>query len=66
MNNQAAVMYGTHDVSIEERPAPEPDPHDVLVEMKAVGVCGPTLSRWSYRPRSQKAKQRSQQQEVCP
>lgn len=40
MNNQAAVMYGTHDVRIEERQVPEPGPHEVLVEIKAVGVCG--------------------------
>lgn len=40
MDNQAAVMHDTHDVRIEERPVPEPGPHEVLVEIKAVGVCG--------------------------
>ena len=39
-SNLAAVMYGTRDVRIEERRAPEPGPHEVLVEIKAVGVCG--------------------------
>jgi len=40
MRNQAAVMYGTHDVRVEERPVPEPGPREVLVEVSAVGVCG--------------------------
>ncbi len=33
-------MHDVHDVRIEERPVPEPGPHEVLVEIKAVGVCG--------------------------
>jgi hypothetical protein len=40
MQNQAAIMYGTHDVRLEERPLPEPGPREVLVEIRAVGVCG--------------------------
>ena len=40
MQNEAAVMHDTHDVRIEERPVPKPGPHEVLVEIKAVGVCG--------------------------
>ena len=40
MQNEAAVMHDTHDVRMEERPVPEPGPHEVLVEIKAVGVCG--------------------------
>lgn len=40
MNNRAAVMHGVHDVRMEERPVPEPGPNEVLVEIKAVGVCG--------------------------
>ena len=40
MQNEAAVMHDTHDVRIEERPIPKPGPHEVLVEIKAVGVCG--------------------------
>lgn len=40
MQNEAAVMHDTHDVRIEERPVPRPGPHEVLVEIKAVGVCG--------------------------
>lgn len=33
-------MYDTHDVRLEEVPVPEPGPKEVLVEIKAVGVCG--------------------------
>jgi L-iditol 2-dehydrogenase len=40
MQNKAAVMHGTHDVRLEDVPAPEPGPKDVLVEIRAVGVCG--------------------------
>lgn len=40
MQNEAAVMHDTYDVRIEEKPVPEPGPHEVLVEIKAVGVCG--------------------------
>jgi L-iditol 2-dehydrogenase len=40
MHNRAAVMYGMHDVRLEDKPLPEPGPKDVLVEIKAVGVCG--------------------------
>ena len=40
MRSLAAVMHGTRDIRIEERAVPEPGPHEVLVEIKAVGVCG--------------------------
>ncbi len=40
MHNRAAIMYGTHDVRLEDVPVPEPGPREVLVEIRAVGVCG--------------------------
>jgi L-iditol 2-dehydrogenase len=40
MQNKAAVMHGTHDVRLEDVPAPEPGPKEVMVEIRAVGVCG--------------------------
>jgi L-iditol 2-dehydrogenase len=40
MQNRAAIMYGTHDIRLEEVPVPEPGPREVLVEIGAVGVCG--------------------------
>lgn len=40
MHNRAAVMYGTHDIRLEDVPVPELRPKEVLVEIRAVGVCG--------------------------
>ena len=40
MDNRAAIMYGTHDVRVEDRAVPEPGPREVLVEIGVVGVCG--------------------------
>jgi L-iditol 2-dehydrogenase len=40
MQNRAAVMHGTHDVRLEDVPVPQPGPKEVLVEIRAVGVCG--------------------------
>ena len=40
MQNKAAVMHDTHDVRVEDVPVPEPGPNEVLVEIRAVGVCG--------------------------
>jgi L-iditol 2-dehydrogenase len=39
-DNVAAVLHAPGDVRIERRPIPEPGPHEVLVEIRAVGVCG--------------------------
>ena len=36
----ASVLYGVHDVRLQERPTPRPGPREVLVEVRAVGVCG--------------------------
>jgi L-iditol 2-dehydrogenase len=40
MHNRAAVLHGVHDLRVEERPVPEPGAHEVLVAVRAVGVCG--------------------------
>src|SRR5437868_2001675 len=49
MNNQAAVLYAPHDIRIEERPVPKPGPREVLVEIKAVGVCGSDVHYYEHR-----------------
>ncbi len=36
----AAVLYGLNDVRLKECPIPEPGPDDVLIKVKACGVCG--------------------------
>ncbi len=37
---KCAVFYGKHDVRIEERPMPVPGPDEVLIQVKACGICG--------------------------
>lgn len=37
---RASVMTGVRTLEIEERPVPTPGPHEVLIEVAAVGVCG--------------------------
>ena len=36
---KSAVFYGKHDLRVEDFPAPELDPNDVLIRVKACGVC---------------------------
>lgn len=37
---KSAVFYGKHDLRIEESPKPEVGKQDVLIEVRACGVCG--------------------------
>ena len=37
---RAAVFYGKHDIRIEELPVPVPDADEVLIRVKACGICG--------------------------
>ena len=37
---RAAVLNRPGEVEVVERPSPEPGPHEVLVRVRAVGVCG--------------------------
>ncbi len=48
MLNQAAVLYAPEDIRIEERPVPVPGPKEVLVEIKAVGVCGSDMHYYEH------------------
>lgn len=48
MKNRAAVLYAPHDVRIEERPVPRPGPGEVLIEIKAVGVCGSDVHYYEH------------------
>ena len=40
MTNRAAVLTRPKEIALQERPAPEPGPREVLVEVTSVGVCG--------------------------
>jgi L-iditol 2-dehydrogenase len=40
VQNPSAVLYGSRDLRIEDRPVPAPEAGEVLVEIAAVGICG--------------------------
>jgi len=48
MKNQAAVLYAPHDIRIEERAVPKTGPREVLIEIKAVGVCGSDVHYYEH------------------
>ncbi len=48
MRNQAAVLYAPYDIRLEERPMPTVGPSDVLVEVKAIGVCGSDVHYYEH------------------
>lgn len=48
MYNQAAVLHAPHDLRIEERPVPTPGPREVLIEVRAVGICGSDVHYYEH------------------
>jgi L-iditol 2-dehydrogenase len=43
----AAVLHGVDDLRVERVPAPgRPGPHDVLIAMRSVGLCGSDVHYW--------------------
>ncbi|HEX6021033.1 MAG TPA: alcohol dehydrogenase catalytic domain-containing protein [Solirubrobacter sp.] len=49
---RAAVYLGDGEIRIQDRPAPEPGPGEVLVAMRACGICGSDLMQWYQDPRA--------------
>ena len=47
-DNLAAVLHGVGDLRIEGRPVPEPGPHEVLVRIASVGVCGSDVHYYEH------------------
>ncbi len=47
---KVAVYYNNSDIRIEERPAPSISDNEILVKMKACGICGTDVMEW-YRIR---------------
>jgi len=45
---KAAVFKGVEDLRVEDVPDPQPGPHDVVVAVKAVGVCGSDLHTYLH------------------
>jgi L-iditol 2-dehydrogenase len=48
MRNRAAIMHGPHNISVEEIPVPLPGPDELLVHMRAVGVCGSDVHYYEH------------------
>jgi len=47
---KAGVLYGGKDIRVEEVPDPVPGPAEVLIEVKAAGICGSDLHSYRARP----------------
>jgi len=45
---KALVLHGTHDLRVEERPKPKPGRGQVLMRVRAVGVCGSDVHYYSH------------------
>jgi len=49
---KAAVYYSPDNIQIKEMPTPKTGPDEILVEMKACGICGSDLMEWYLRSRA--------------
>ncbi len=49
---EAALFYGGHDIRVEEVPDPTPKGAEVLVRVRAAGICGSDLHRYRDAPGS--------------
>ena len=49
---KVAVYYSQQDIRIEEMPQPEIDEDEILVKMKACGICGSDLMEWYLKSRA--------------
>jgi len=49
---KAAVYYSLNNIKIEDRPKPKIGQDEILVEMKACGICGSDLMDWYLRSRA--------------
>jgi len=49
---KALVYHGRGDLRVEDVEEPEPGPGEVLVEMRACGICGSDLMDWYLEPRA--------------
>jgi 2-desacetyl-2-hydroxyethyl bacteriochlorophyllide A dehydrogenase len=47
---KAARFYGGRDIRVEAVPEPEPEEHEVLVEVQATGICGSDLHGYHHQP----------------
>jgi L-iditol 2-dehydrogenase len=47
-SNLAAVLHGVGDLRVEEHPMPVPGPHEVVVEVRSVGICGSDVHYYEH------------------
>lgn len=45
---RVSVLRGVGDLAVEERDDPKPGPHEVLVQVASVGVCGSDVHYWKH------------------
>jgi L-iditol 2-dehydrogenase len=46
--NLTATLHATGDLRIEEHPMPQPGPHEVIVEVRSVGICGSDVHYYEH------------------
>jgi len=49
---KAALYYANNDIRIVDVPVPEIGPGEILVEMKACGICGSDVMEWYRKPKA--------------
>ena len=49
---RAAVYYSNSDIRIEERPRPTAGPGEILMRVRASGICGSDLMEWYRKPKA--------------
>jgi L-iditol 2-dehydrogenase len=49
---KTAVYYSNTDIRIEERPVPEISGGEILIHMKACGICGTDVMEWYRKPKA--------------
>jgi L-iditol 2-dehydrogenase len=49
---KAAMYHGQQDIRIEEMPTPRINDDEILIHMKACGICGSDLMDWYLKPRA--------------
>jgi len=48
MKQRASVLSASRTIAVEERDIPSPAPHEVLVEVKSVGICGSDIHYFEH------------------
>jgi len=44
----AVVLHAIDDIRLDTRPTPKPGPHDALIAVKSVGICGSDVHYWKH------------------